>query len=79
MILVVLLFFECFVVVCFICCYVVKLAKAKKATPQKVEVLPCILNMASYVCMCKSFCFFGVVSLGFFAFLVPKHYKNKGF
>ena len=54
-----------FVVVVFLCCYVVKLAQAKK---EKVEVLPGIFNMTSYVCMCKSDCFC-LVSLGCLALL----------
>ena len=48
-----------------------------------MEVFPGIFNMASYVCMCKSYrlLFFGggVVSLVFFfffLFLVPNHYKK---
>ena len=43
------------VVVVFLCCYVVKLGKAKKnhgKTP-KMEVCPGIFNMTSYVCMRK--------------------------
>ena len=61
----------CCCVCMLLCCYVVKLAKAKKQPknnkknnrPQKMEGLPCILNMASYVCMCKSY-FWGGVTLG---------------
>ena len=67
----------------YLCCYVVKLAKTKKpiprkrTTPKKVEVLPGIFNMTSYVCMCKVvFCGVSLVS---FAFLVPNHYKNRFF
>ena len=46
-----------------LCCYVVKLGKAKKQQkqkkhPKKVEVLPGIVYKTSYGCMCQSYCFF---------------------
>ena len=52
------------VVVVLLCCYVVKLGKAKKQKkqkikhPKKVEVLPGIFYKTSYGCMCQSYCFF---------------------
>ena len=64
------MFFGC--CCCFLCCYVVKLGKAKKTetpkkgTPQKVEVLPGIFYKTSYGCMCQSYClFFGLFSCFF--------------
>ena len=57
-----------FLVVVFLCCYVVKLGKAKKQqpkknTPKKMQVLPGIFYKTSYGCMCQSYCFFLVVFL----------------
>ena len=43
-----------------LCCYVVKLGKAKKIKhPKKVEVLSGIFYKTNYGCMCQSYCFFG--------------------
>ena len=67
-------------VVVFLCCYVVKLGKAKKQKPKKkkVEVLPGIFYKTSYGCMCQSYCFFfGLFSC--FLFVGQKHYKNRVF
>ena len=68
-------FWCCFVLVVvgvFLCCYVVKLGKAKKnrnkkSTPKKVEVLPGIFYKTSYGCMCQSYCFFFGLFSCFFA------------
>ena len=71
-------------VVVFLCCYVVKLGKAKKtetkkSTPKKVEVLPGIFYKTSYGCMCQSFFFRGGAVLFFFLLAAQKHYKNRVF
>ena len=47
-----------------------------------MEVHPCIFNIPSYVCMCKSYCFFlggEGVSLGLLPFRPQKHYKKMFF
>ena len=58
-----------------LCCYVVKLGKAKKTEkkkhPQKVEVLPGIFTRQVMVACAKVIVFF--VSFAVFALWFPKH------